>query len=113
MRKYESSYIVVSENFYDVAEVKEHPRPNKLPGFEKLGKIHCVVCGMDWGILAQFDFGIMAPLVKVVSFILEFPSGQRRKYRQWGGVPFQVPDVEIYDIELPTPPPTTETQKDN
>ena len=93
------SHVVLTEDFKELALVKKHHRPMNYDGFNKMGKLHCVRCDHDWGIVARYK-NIHFPVLKAEMFSFEDANGRRDCYRKWKDVPFTVSALTTEDLQL-------------
>ena len=87
-------YIVPSPSFMDKT-AKTMPRKNREPaevgGFSRPYKIGCRDCNEEWGVWGRWKGGIEYPLLKCETFIFaNNKTKERRPYKQWKSVPFDI-----------------------
>jgi hypothetical protein len=98
LRVYESShYTSIRKGLDQVYEIREHPRPVKLSEFEKIGKVHCKRCGLDWGMMAKFICQDM-PLLKPQGFIFIDSDGKRSIISKWKKFKYTIPEMDVNEM---------------
>lgn len=93
-----SHHVVLDPDFKDQIVVEPHPRPKAYDNFEKKGKLLCKKCSLDWGISALYK-NVPVYMLKVCSFVVEDPNGQRQFYKKWKDVPFPVDELLPEDMQ--------------
>ena len=61
----EAHHVVIDPEIKKRSVVKKHPRPKVIDhSYAKVGKLYCIKCNMDWGIMALYR-NIQIPMIKV------------------------------------------------
>lgn len=102
-----SQHIVLNEEFATVrAKITPHPKPKKIDdNYNKIGKIHCMKCNFDWGILAIICEQKL-PIIKISGFIIEREEddGTTSRYKKdkWKDAKriFSVRELKREDLQM-------------
>lgn len=68
------------------------------PKLGTIGKIYCVDCASQWGVLVQFKGGAQLPALKCENFAFDL-SGQQLTPKKWKGLPIDIREGTEADIE--------------
>ena len=91
-------HIVVNDEFSNQYETKENKHPVKIEELD-IGRILiCVKCKSEWGHLAVYR-GMTLPLLKIASFVVEYPNGKQQRTKKWKDVIFKVKPISDEDLE--------------
>ena len=92
-------HMVVSSDFDESIDKEPHPKPTHIKGGADMKeKIFCKECHSDWGITAVYQ-QISYPIIKISSFVIIFPNGQRDTCKKWVTAPFGVDPLTLEDRE--------------
>lgn len=98
IRKIEASHhVILDKDYKSRIIIRPHPAPKKFENFELTGKIYCKRCHTDWGIMGVYK-KVSFPVVKVCSFIVINEFDQRKVYKRWKEVPFNVNTLSPDDL---------------
>lgn len=100
IRKIEASHhVILDPEYHKRIKIRPHPAPKTFENFELTGKIFCKRCHADWGIMGVYK-KVSLPVVKVCSLIIiREEDGDRKVYKRWKEVPFQVQALTPDDLQ--------------
>ena len=68
----------------------------KLYKSEKHSKIFCCNCGIDWGVIMNFN-SVDIPVVKILNFKFKM-RGVISTYKKWKDFPFDIIEGDIFNL---------------
>jgi len=77
--------------------IEPHPAPKKFENFELSGKIYCIKCHWEWGVMGVYK-KVPFPIINIANFVVVNANGGRNTYRRWKDVPFDVEPISPDDL---------------
>jgi ATP-dependent RNA helicase DDX58 len=94
----EVHHVTLDENYESRVILQPHPKPKKFDNWEMRAKILCKNCRKDLGTKAIFN-GVPYCVLKISSFIIIGPYGERHVCKKWKDVPFEVDELSPADMQ--------------
>ena len=92
-------HLVLDEQFDEKIKVQPKKKSRQFDGMKPLGSIHCVKCGLPWGIRVQMNnqhFSVLA----IKNFAIVHPDGKEKStVNAWIDAPFKVEQYSEVDFQ--------------
>jgi len=97
-------FCYISVRYKERVVIEPHPAPKKFENFELTGKIYCIKCHWEWGVMGVYK-KVPFPFINIAKFVVVNPNNVRNKYKRWKDVVglFEVNPITPNDLEKMRP----------
>ncbi|XP_013927863.1 PREDICTED: probable ATP-dependent RNA helicase DDX58 [Thamnophis sirtalis] len=95
----ESHHTVLGEKFKAQYTTGPHKAAGNCGDFYKKGKVYCLNCHHDWGIIVKYKTFADMPIIKIGSFsVQDVVSNQQFHFRKWKDVDFAMKEFDVEEM---------------